>query len=148
MTPSVEAKLVVEKYGTRDPFALAELMGVTVIPCIDFGTSIRGVAIQNCGWYYVGLNTRLSYPQKRIVLAHELGHITCHSHINYFFMTTSTLFSVSRFECEANEFAAEILIPDNAFTISNDIRIIAAELNIPVELFQYKKLPNDGFCSI
>ena len=143
MTPRLEAQRIVAKYGTRDPFTLADYMDVPVLT-VDPSASIDGAFVRDSGWCYIGLREGLSPPHKRMGLAHELGHLVCHTGINYFFVLEHTFFPPGRYERQANEFAAEYLIPDDALSIHSDIRLIAAELDVPVELFRYKRPPRGG----
>ena len=52
------------------------------------------------------------------VCAHELGHMLLHKKANALFMDSRTYFVSSKYENEANAFAAELLIPDS-FIIEN-----------------------------
>lgn len=48
---------------------------------------------------------------QRFLVAHELGHLVLHSDINHHRDTKKTLMSYEKREREANEFAAQILMP-------------------------------------
>lgn len=58
-------------------------------------------------------------PKKRFVLAHELAHFHMHKHLGIFFSDTDKTLSEWRskgnHEKEANDFAAELLMPSNLF---------------------------------
>ena len=77
---------------------------------------------------------------KRIVLAHELGHAILHSSEQIYFIREYTLFPIGPYECEANKFAAELLIDDDEFKeISYEpISYIASVLGVNEELVEYK----------
>ena len=86
------------KYGTRDPFELAERMNILVVR--EPLGSING--------YY-----NQCYRQKFIHINEELEEYRqLHPKANTPFLRDNTLFSVSRLEREANCFAAELLCPD------------------------------------
>ena len=59
------------------------------------------------------LNESLPEHEKRLVMAHELGHAVLHRKENCYFIRHKTLFLSDRIEREANRFAAELLIPDS-----------------------------------
>ena len=57
------------------------------------------------------LHEDLKEWEERFVLAHEIGHLVMHPNHNAPFLQT-TFFSRSRYEIEANKFAAELIISD------------------------------------
>jgi Zn-dependent peptidase ImmA (M78 family) len=140
VSPQSRARRIVERYETREPFRLAELMDVAVID-VSLGKGVNGLVVRDNGWFYVGLQAGLSAPYRRMALAHELGHIVCHPGLNCLFLRKHTFFPVGRYEREANEFAAELLIPDEVFCLGGDMRILASRLEVPVALFKFKKMP-------
>jgi len=56
------------------------------------------------------VNNILNEDERRIVLAHELGHAILHCNKDIYFIREYTLFPVGSLEAEANRFAAELLI--------------------------------------
>lgn len=105
-----KAEALRRQYKTDNPFAIAEESGV-LVRFADLGSL--------CGMYkvilrnrFVVLNSALSQPMQRIVLAHELGHDRLHRSIVTTDMTTqSELYDLScQPEFEANLFAAALLI--------------------------------------
>lgn len=69
----------------------------------------------------VTINADIKYPaKKRFVIAHELGHLLLHKNTMPLFSCDESSFmdwySGSSFETQANEFAAEILMPQSIFT--------------------------------
>lgn len=67
----------------------------------------------------ITINSDIAYEgKKRFVIAHELGHFEMHRHhINIHHDTDATLeyFKKGNQETEANEFASELLMPENLF---------------------------------
>lgn len=105
---------LVDKYHTRDPFELLEHLHV-VVKESDSYKSLKGYCLMSCRTIYVVLSASLSEEEKRMVAAHELGHIILHrkalqmapmKDIALYDMTNST-------EYEANLFAADLLIEDS-----------------------------------
>lgn len=105
----------IARFGTRDPFELAEEMGIQVIPCADF-TALRGMYQIILDKPYIFLNGKMSRREARWTLAHELGHHALHremaenSIVKDNFLIDMTL----KPEYEANLYAAELLFDDRA----------------------------------
>ena len=102
----------VKQCGSRDPFDIAEYLKVEMQ---------IGPLGSRCGCYMylkrhrcIFINDNLSESDKRLVAAHELGHAILHQHENCYFMRNYTLLLTSKIEREANLFAADLLIPDEA----------------------------------
>lgn len=62
---------------------------------------------------YIFLSNELQDPERKLVMAHELGHAVLDRKENCYFIRNKTLLSVSKFERRANLFAAYLLITDN-----------------------------------
>ena len=77
---------------------------------------------------------------QRVVCAHELGHAMLHPRANTPFMRKNTLFSVDRMEKQANTFAAELLIPDDALYCCEQPTVydISARYEVPEALVKLK----------
>ena len=104
------AQTLAAKYGTRDPFRIAEAMDYLVI-----FTPLSGVRgfyqyLQRCHVIYI--DSGLEEEDARRVCAHELGHSVLHRGLNRLFMDTRTIMVTSRYEKEANYFAADLLFDD------------------------------------
>lgn len=100
----------VKKYNTRNPFELADYLGVEVQ---------TGQLGESSGFYMflknhkcVFLNEDLEEHERTLVMAHELAHSIMHRKDNCYFIRNRTLMLTSKIEIEANTFAAELLIPD------------------------------------
>lgn len=59
------------------------------------------------------INQNLDENMKRCVLFHELGHALCHRTVNCYYMANKTRLRTSMYEIEAEQFAAEMLLPDH-----------------------------------
>ena len=101
-----------KKFGTSDPFDLVDALG------IHFGytnaSKLKGYyAVQNRE-RFIRVNANLRESEQRIVLAHELGHDQRHRELARVHpLRDSSLYDMSsKFEHQANLYAAELLIPD------------------------------------
>lgn len=101
---------IVQKYDTRSPYELADLMGIQIVKC-ELGT-IRGYYFKKFRLKLILLNYNLEYDEERFVLAHEIGHSVMHPDTNTNFWERYTFLSTQRLEIEANKFAIELLIPN------------------------------------
>ena len=102
---------LVKRCETRDPFRIADELGVEVLFCEDFGR-LKGMYRVIKRNRFILLNKDLSDRMMRIVCAHELGHDQLHrnlakdSAIREFMLYDMT----TKPEYEANIVAAEILL--------------------------------------
>ncbi|MFA1738485.1 ImmA/IrrE family metallo-endopeptidase [Lysinibacillus fusiformis] len=129
-----------KKYGTRNPFELAEYLKINVIHW-DIHDEINGFYQYEKRNQLIFLNNNLSYDDQRVVCAHELGHAVLHKRSSVPFMRANTLFSIDKIEVEANKFSAYLLIPDENLFDSYDrmtIFDIATLYNVPLELVELK----------
>ena len=142
------AKALRTKLQTSEIAILVEQLGVAY-ERLFLPIRIKGFTGRIDSQPYIVVNRALHPRWARVVAFHELGHIILHNQLpDQFFISEYTFFPLGRLEREANEFAAEYSIPDEALAIHTDIRVIAAELNVPVELFQFKRLPEDHSCCV
>lgn len=138
-----EARRLVRWCGTRDPFQIANELGIHVIFDYDF-QALKGMykVIQRSRFVFI--NGNMNTRDCRTVCAHEIGHDRFHRH----FAKTSALQEFmlydmrSRPEYEANIFASELLIDDDdIFKLINeerDIYQIASELGQDMNLVLIK----------
>lgn len=135
---------LVRKYGTRDPFRLAEAMGMLVIR-----TPLRGVRgfcqyIKRCRIIYI--DSMLSDRDARFVCAHEIGHALLHRGYDRIFMDTHTYFPVHRYEIEADRFAVDILFDDDDLQdfLPHPVQLAADCMGVSTELAEYRlqQIPN------
>lgn len=99
-----------------DPFELVEIFGIH-LHVRDLG-SLKGFYYILQGEPQIILSDKLNEETRRIVCAHELGHHMLHQWFaqNLLFGEYDLYLSHVRWEAEANEFAAELLIPDALLT--------------------------------
>ena len=109
------AQNLIERFDTRDPFAIAEGLGVH-IKIVDNFVSLKGMYRVILGERYIFLSGNLDEKTQRIVCAHELGHDQLHRTL-----ATSSIIQEfmlydmnSRPEYEANLFAAALLLDDES----------------------------------
>jgi len=127
---------VVQEYGTRDPYHLAQAMGIDVE---EFPFQrIKGLIIEIAQQVVIVLNSRLPDWYKRLVLAHELGHQQLSPKgAGYFFISECTLME-PRVEYEANRFAVELLAGNEEPGLDETLEQFAARVGVPVEMIRYK----------
>lgn len=99
------------KTGTDNPFGIASYLNILV----QFGNlgDCEGCYMFLKNHRYIFLNENLEESERRMVMAHELGHAILHRKENCYFIRNKTLLLTSKLEAEANIFAAELLIPDS-----------------------------------
>lgn len=120
--PTFTAKKLLNDLGLDDPSSIA------IEDLIIYHNGIvREVELANCdgrmimkhGRAIVSINSTIEFPQKRrFVLAHELGHIILHSEYEASFTdddSTLEAYKNGPQEVEANDFASELLMPENLF---------------------------------
>jgi len=132
-------KHLVQKYETRDPLRLARYLNIHVVHK-EYSPHTKGYYLKTLRNKFIVVNSTLDEYSQRIVLAHELGHAILHSSEQIYFIREYTLFPIGPYECEANKFAAELLIDDDEFKeISYEpISYIASVLGVNEELVEYK----------
>lgn len=137
------ADTLINKYGTTDPFALAEAIGATVIHWDGF-SRLKGMYRVILGNRYIFVSSSLPEYMAQIVCAHELGHDILHREVaTGDILSENSLFALSsRHEYEANMFAAELLISDSdilpLISEKYSAEEIAAKLGTDVNLVALK----------
>lgn len=100
---------LIARYDTAQPEELCEKMGVTLISQ-ELPESVNGFTVTMYGIPFIVLNSELNYYAKRLTTAHELGHIVLHKGTNTLELSLNTGFCVSKYEREADCFAALLLM--------------------------------------
>lgn len=122
---------VAAEHETRDPAIICSNIGISVqrhklLEC-------RGYYMRALGRHFVTLANDLQDVESQFVCAHELAHYLLHQRINRLFMDYRTFLEPSRFENEADKFAAHLLFggpPLEREPIDN--WEMACILNVPV----------------
>lgn len=132
---------ITKKHKTNNPFEIAERLNIIVhkLPLHDEINGFYKVEKRN---RFIIINSNLSLELQRFVCAHELGHAILHPRLNTSFLRKNTFYSIDRIEREANEFAVELLIPNDdlyAYKDSNlSIYEVCEQYSVPRELAYIK----------
>lgn len=102
-------KTLIGKYNTAEPQILCDKMGITVIEQ-DLPGCVNGFTVTMYEMPFIVLNSSLGSCEKRFTTAHELGHIVMHGGTNSLNLSCNTGFCVSKYEREADSFAAWLLM--------------------------------------
>lgn len=106
-----QANKIARMFKSRDPFEIVRGLNVILVHYPLDG--VRGFYQYFQRNNIIYLDERLSDPEQRFVLAHELGHMFLHKKANAIFMDTRTQLNGARYEQEADLFAMELLLPDD-----------------------------------
>ena len=126
---------IVDFYNTRDPFKLCNEMGI-IVTSLDLPESVNGIYTILYDQNTIILNSSLDENERRVICAHELGHVMLHNSLNCLDLARNTNYCMDAFELEADTFAACLLIDDEEIRskMSDEpvcISDIAAAANIP-----------------
>ena len=134
---------LVKMYATHDPFELCEDLHIN-IKYKDLGNSLKAFYFYQSRIKNIVINSRILEPMQKVLCAHELGHAILHGKTTTKAFREIELFdSALPAECEANLFAAEVLIDDHEllelFSYSDaSFFNIAKQLYVPAELLDFK----------
>ena len=106
---------LVNKYKTRNPFELADALGIIVVKA-PLKDGLNGCYHEEFGFQFIYVNSDLCEQQQLIVASHELGHSRLHKGQNILFLNNNTLNAKGKFERQANMYAAELLISDDCIS--------------------------------
>lgn len=120
-----KVKELIRRYETTDPSELCDRMGI-IVHLHELPEKINGFASSYDDVPFIVLNKLLGYYEKRITLAHELGHIVLHGSTNSMSLSLNTGFCVSKYEREADCFAAYLLLADGRSELE-DMESVTAE---------------------
>ena len=141
-SPSFPDSLV-RKYGTRDPFQIARMAGITVKFINTKKQKGFCRIILNNAFIFISRN--MSEQMQKMTCAHELGHLFLHRDVltSREFLLEYELFDIrSDTELEANVFAARLLIDEEELLellgTGADMVSIASALNINVNLLMIR----------
>ncbi len=136
-----KAQEIREEFAGRNIYQTAENSGAKVWFRPLGG--LKGFYVFENSKRYIVVNNQLDDMTRRIVCAHEFGHDMLHRDLAVGGIRENTMFLDSnKTEREANLFAAEMLLTDKAVLSEleyvSDPETAAFELNVPVELLEYK----------
>ncbi len=131
---------LIQKYGTNNPFELADAMNITIF-YEDLGT-INGYYNKPLRMKQIHINYNLDERMQKFTCAHELGHAILHPNASTPFLRANTFLSVDKMEIEANTFAAELLIPDELIWEYPDMTLdqIARIAGYSEQIMKFKRL--------
>ena len=140
-----KSQYLIEKFGTRDPFEIAERLGYYVK--LINAKKQKGFCKILLNNYFIFINANMSPQMQRMTCAHELGHLLLHRDAlkNQIFLAEMELFDITdRRELEANQFAASLLLDDEELLQilqdGNDVVTAASMMDVNVNLLMVKLL--------
>lgn len=138
MSIRASAETLCQKYDTRNPFDLAESLGIVV--CHEALGEINGYYNKVYRRQFIHINHNLAGEEACFTCAHELAHAILHPDLNTPFLRKNTLFSVDKIEREANCFALQILYDDSELQpfLARPITDAAAYMGVPLPLAEYR----------
>lgn len=105
------ADALVDCFGTRDSFELADALDIDLIFSSDF-QDLKGMYLFIFDMPRILINNNLPEPQQKTVCAHELGHDRLHraEAQNHGMVDNGLINMTTKLEREANLFAAQLLL--------------------------------------
>ncbi|MFC5652811.1 ImmA/IrrE family metallo-endopeptidase [Paenibacillus solisilvae] len=127
-----------QKHGTNNPFVIASQRKIEVLyeplgEIMGYFNTYKRIKM-------IHINNQLSESEQRLTCSHELGHALLHPKVNTPFLRSNTLFSIDRIEREANEFVAELLIPDELL-LQLTLQEAAQVIGVPPDIATLKRTP-------
>lgn len=109
--PTIVSDLV-ETYDTRNPFRIQEQLDALLVfyPLEKVNGFYQYFQRNNI----IYIDERLSDTEMMLVCAHELGHMLLHKKANAIFLDSRMHLNTYKYELEANRFALNLLISDDA----------------------------------
>ena len=152
---SGEVLRIKRKYQDSDLDRLCRDMGITVI---DHNTAMsvedfKGMSMVKCRIPVILLNSKLKEDIRKVVLAHEIGHIKLHRRLTALrgFHDFDLFGMNDQCEYEANVFAAELILDSEEVlnVLNQDMTFFGAAktLCVPPELldFKFRVLKHEGY---
>lgn len=125
---------LIKRYETTNPVQLCQALGIHLLQA----------DIQPIKGYYTNSNRikmittayGLSYKEKNIVIAHELGHSILHNDISTTFYHNFTRLNVAKIENEANIFAMYLTLKNHEYDLEyiNNIQEISSITGLDIGL--------------
>ncbi|WP_438431972.1 ImmA/IrrE family metallo-endopeptidase [Gorillibacterium sp. sgz500922] len=126
---------LIRRYGTNNPFSIAEARGIPVIfeplgATLGYFTTFKRISI-------IHINQALDEDWQRFVCAHELGHSLIHPKLNTPFLRSNTLYPIDRIEREANVFAVSLLTGSDDPAPGETTELLFKRCGIPLDMLRY-----------
>lgn len=144
-----------ERYKTSDPYELLDAMNVVLLQSNAYPRDgLRGYCTVMNRTKYVVINQKQPEEEQKVVAAHEGGHLILHeAQLKVGAMRDFDVYNVSsRLERQANFFAADFLIDDEAVldlmhSRDADFFDAAKQLSVPAPFLSFKlySMVNRGF---
>lgn len=99
-------------YGDDSPLEIIKKRNI-VLCYLDEKSVSKGAYKKFLGTQFIYINTGLSFFEKRLTYTHELGHSIIHPDVDTFELKRTDPISLTKYENEANLFAAEFLLEDD-----------------------------------
>lgn len=120
---------------SSDPLDIAGYFGLKVM-LFPFEV-LRGFILTVSGQTLIAVNSTLSRPEQKAVLAHELGHFFLSPRsYGYFYITSKTNLEI-KIEREANLFAVALLSCGYVLEPDESLEVYSKRVGIPMELVPY-----------
>lgn len=131
---------LVETYNTNNPFEICDYLGIKIIRS-NLGNEINGFFQRTKdGYEIIHLNLKLNDNESNYTCAHELGHAIMHTDLSIGFFIENRLQVKNRYEIQADNFAAELLLPNILSCEYTDMNIeqLSSYFGVPIDLISYK----------
>ena len=129
----IRVRNLVQKYGTANPFQLADELDLKIIH-VPLPDHIRGMLARVLRRKYIILNDKLSYIGQKITICHEIGHSQLHNGYGYYLHADKAYYIPSRREREANEYAVHLLSYSSDIDAAQVIRFLNEKRPNPHEI--------------
>ncbi|WP_168120969.1 ImmA/IrrE family metallo-endopeptidase [Paenibacillus sp. HB172176] len=143
MTIKRIVSLLIRRHGTNNPFHIAAQKNIIVLfeplgHMMGYFNTYKRIPM-------IHINSCMDEHDQHYTCAHELGHAIQHRRVNTPFLHRHTLQSIAKIEREANEFAVELLIPDELLLGGSTIYEAAKVCGVPEEIAHLKQAPKTNF---
>ena len=141
---SSQVQELVDRYQTRDPYELCQLLGIAV-RFKDLGVRLKAYYVVISCMDNIVISNSVSEQLCRVLVSHELGHAVLHHETaaSDGFAELELFDATAPYEYEANLFAAELLLDDSDVVQCIDdpeltFFTMSGYLCVPPELLDYK----------
>lgn len=116
MTYYIKQKVekLIKKFKTNNPYDIADFLNINVLEW-SLHKDILGFYKYEKKTKWIVLNSNSNSEEKYFTCCHELGHSVLHERFNTPHLRRDTMFSINKFEREANMFAVELILPDDVW---------------------------------